>query len=104
MLASPTTASDVYTFGVVVLKVACGWKPIQTWQETEEDVIFVDFGQRRSRAFRAKTGFVSSSSRKRNIRLFFFSAAFSLYILSQIHTRFFLSIPSSIVKGIGCHW
>lgn len=42
MLASPTTASDVYNFGVVVLEVACGRKPIETWQEREEDVVLVD--------------------------------------------------------------
>lgn len=42
MLAAPTAASDVYSFGVVVLEVVCGRKPIETWQEREEDMVLVD--------------------------------------------------------------
>ncbi|XP_043703569.1 L-type lectin-domain containing receptor kinase S.1-like [Telopea speciosissima] len=34
-VAAPTVASDVYSYGVVVLEVACGRRPIETWSDDE---------------------------------------------------------------------
>ncbi|KAK3005671.1 hypothetical protein RJ639_016535 [Escallonia herrerae] len=42
-LAAPTEASDVYSFGIVVLEVACGRRPIESWAEREEDTVLVDW-------------------------------------------------------------
>ncbi|CAH2075702.1 unnamed protein product [Thlaspi arvense] len=40
---APTAASDVYGFGVVVLEVACGRRPIEAAKEREEEVVLVDW-------------------------------------------------------------
>ncbi|KAL2515266.1 L-type lectin-domain containing receptor kinase S.1 [Forsythia ovata] len=42
-LASPTAASDVYSFGIVVLEVACGRRPLQTAVEREEEEVLIDW-------------------------------------------------------------
>ncbi|XP_042035455.1 L-type lectin-domain containing receptor kinase S.1-like [Salvia splendens] len=42
-LASPTAASDVYSFGIVVLEVACGRKPIETRVENEDEEVLIDW-------------------------------------------------------------
>ncbi|KAH7866771.1 hypothetical protein Vadar_024708 [Vaccinium darrowii] len=41
--AAPTAASDVFSFGVVVLEVACGRRPIETAKEREEEVVLIDW-------------------------------------------------------------
>ncbi|KAL6182491.1 hypothetical protein ACLB2K_043910 [Fragaria x ananassa] len=41
-IAAPTAASDVYSFGIVLLEVACGRKPIEMMAE-EEKVVLVDW-------------------------------------------------------------
>ncbi|CAH2075703.1 unnamed protein product [Thlaspi arvense] len=40
---APTTASDVYGFGIVVLEVACGRRPIEAKAEREEETVLVDW-------------------------------------------------------------
>ncbi|XP_042032328.1 L-type lectin-domain containing receptor kinase S.1-like [Salvia splendens] len=42
-LASPTAASDVYSFGIVVMEVACGRKPIETRVEDEDQEVLIDW-------------------------------------------------------------
>ncbi|CAN1124668.1 L-type lectin-domain containing receptor kinase S.1 [Linum perenne] len=39
----PTKASDVYIFGVVVLKVASGRRPIELGSVVEDDTILLDW-------------------------------------------------------------
>ncbi|KAI4336214.1 hypothetical protein L6164_014768 [Bauhinia variegata] len=41
-VAAPTSASDVYSFGAVLLEVACGRKPIET-SAPEEEVVLIDW-------------------------------------------------------------
>ncbi|GFZ03874.1 concanavalin A-like lectin protein kinase family protein [Actinidia rufa] len=42
-VAGPTEASDVYGFGVVVLEVVCGRRPIEAAREREEEVVLIDW-------------------------------------------------------------
>lgn len=42
-LASPTAASDVYSYGVVVLEVVCGRRPIEMQVECDEDTVLIDW-------------------------------------------------------------
>ncbi|KAM6570107.1 hypothetical protein CsatB_018092 [Cannabis sativa] len=42
-VAAPTSASDVYGFGVVVLEVSCGRKPIEFGAAAEEEVVLIDW-------------------------------------------------------------
>lgn len=41
-VAAPTSASDVYSYGVVLLEVACGRRPIET-SVAEEEVVLIDW-------------------------------------------------------------
>ncbi|KAI9108843.1 hypothetical protein K1719_020148 [Acacia pycnantha] len=41
-VAAPTSASDLYSFGVVLLEVACGRRPIET-SAPEEEVVLIDW-------------------------------------------------------------
>ncbi|KAL1568261.1 L-type lectin-domain containing receptor kinase S.1-like [Salvia divinorum] len=45
-MASPTAASDVYSFGIVLLEVSCGRKPIEMGVEDEEELL-MDWVRRR---------------------------------------------------------
>ncbi|XP_057459771.1 L-type lectin-domain containing receptor kinase S.1-like [Actinidia eriantha] len=42
-VAGPTEASDVYGFGVVVLEVVCGRRPLEAAREREEEVVLIDW-------------------------------------------------------------
>ena len=42
-LTAPTSASDVYGFGVVILEVACGRRPIEMAAEDEDEAVLIDW-------------------------------------------------------------
>jgi serine/threonine protein kinase len=41
-MAVATSASDIYSFGVVILEVACGRRPIEMGSTEEEDSVLID--------------------------------------------------------------
>ncbi|KAJ8536507.1 hypothetical protein K7X08_034908 [Anisodus acutangulus] len=47
--ANPTAASDIYSFGVVVLEVACGRRPIDTGFVVEEEEVLIDWVRQKYR-------------------------------------------------------
>jgi hypothetical protein len=42
-VTAPTSASDVYGFGVVILEVACGRRPIEMAAEDEDEAVLIDW-------------------------------------------------------------
>lgn len=42
-VSAPTSASDVYGFGVVILEVACGRRPIDMTAATDEETVLIDW-------------------------------------------------------------